>query len=275
MTPLLRRAVLRLRRAVRSHLIGKPCREKRAECPICHEPSSLLQYKHREFRHTRVHICASCGHGYTDRDFVVTRSGLWSANRQRADYYMSEVFPAWVQNYQGKRFLEIGACDFYLLSKLRSSFPGLSLYAYDKYPKGPVPDEVGFVDDLRDLPRVNYVLMLHTLEHIYDLDALSEQLRQCLASRAILIVEVPNNSMRKHREVQAGRHITGYHFHFFNESSLRQKISEWGFEPLMIRSYGPHKWDLEGINLLGVFQFLDRQSEDGGPPMPGQVTADT
>lgn len=264
----LRQSFLRLRKFVNSYTIGQPCGERRANCPICHESASQLQYKHKEFRHTKVHICAKCGHGYADRDFVIKRSGLWSTNRERADYYLSEVIPIWVKNPQGKKFLEIGACDFYLLLKLKALYPGLLLYAYDKYPKEVSPEHITVISDLGDVTQVDYVLMLHTLEHVYELDTFLVELSKCLTKNAVLVIEVPNNSIMKHREVQSGKHVTGYHFHFFNESTLSQTLLRHDFEPLTICSYGPHKWGLNGINLLGIFQYLDHQNENAGLRRP-------
>ena len=252
----LREPLFRLRKVIRSYSIGKPCRKRRAICPICHDTTSQLQYKHREFRHTKVHICAKCGHGYADRDFVINRPSLWSTDRERADYYLSEVIPLWVKDLQGKKFLEIGSCDFYLLLKLKALYPELLLYAYDKYPKEASPEHITFINNLEDVRGVDYVLIIHTLEHVYELDTFLMELNKCLNNSAIVIIEVPNNSTMKHSDVRSGKHVTGYHFHFFNEWSLSEVLLRHNFEPLMIRSYGPHKWELNGINLLGVFQYV-------------------
>lgn len=255
---LIGQAHLRLQKFVSSRSLGHPCGGRRAHCPICHETALQFQYEHKEFRHTKVRICARCGHGYADRDFVIKRSGLWSTNRERADYYLSEVIPSWVRNLQGKKFLEIGASDLYLLSKLTALCPGLLLYAYDTYHKGAPPEHTTVLNDLGDVSQVDYILMLHTLEHVYRLDAFLVELTECLTENAVLIVEVPNNSIAKHRDVQSGKHVTGYHLQFFNESSLAEALLRHGFKPLVLSSYGPHRWGLSGINLLGVFQYSDR-----------------
>lgn len=236
--------------------MGQTRDRKRSHCPVCDEAASQLEYRHTEFRHVRVRVCRKCGHGYTDRDFEINQPGLWHTNQERADYYLSDVIPTWVKNPQGKRFLEIGVCDFYLLLKLHALYPALSLYAYDKYPAESPPVHITFTRSLADVTQIDYVLSLHTLEHIYDLDTFLTELSKSLAKDAILIIEVPSNSITKHREVQCGKHITGYHFHFFNESSFIQIIGAHGFKPLMISTYGPDKWQLNGINLLGVFQYV-------------------
>lgn len=222
---------------------------------MCGNAFVKFAYRHTEFRGVKVRICSKCWHGYTDRNYELKASGIWKTRKERADYHLREVIPKWVQKGDGT-FLEIGSCDFYFLSKLKAMFPDLSLYAYDKYPIGEPPENIQFISDLKQVERVDYVYASHALEHIYDLDAFFEVLKERLTPGSVLIIEVPNNSVEKHLEVKRRRHITGYHFHFFNESSLREIFTRHGFDTMSVYAYGPKRWELSAINLVGVFRRI-------------------
>lgn len=149
--------------------LGQPLDEKRLACPACGSMLSKLTYAHTEFRGVNVRVCADCEHGYTDRNFELKVGNLWTTTKDRADFHLTEVIPKWVQKTDGK-FLEIGSCDFYFLTELQGVLPGLSLYSYDKYPIGDPPDNIKFINNLKQVQRVDYVYACHALEHIYDLD---------------------------------------------------------------------------------------------------------
>lgn len=85
--------------------------DKRCACPICGVTSVKFAYKHTEFSGVEVHICAKCGHGYTNRNYALKASGIWSTTKERADYHLMQVIPRWVRKVDGT-FLEIGSCDF-------------------------------------------------------------------------------------------------------------------------------------------------------------------
>lgn len=133
-------------------------------------------------------------------------------------------------------------------------FPNLYVYAYDEHPLGEPSKDIHLVSDLRQVQSVDYVFSTHALEHIYDLDALFNVLAERITAGGIFIVEVPNNSIVKHQDVKAGKHITGYHFHFFNEESLKDVFARHNFKAISIHEYGPRKWELSGMNLMGVFR---------------------
>ena len=116
------------------------------------------------------------------------------ANRDLADWIFQNV----MQGNAGK-VLDIGACYPYLLHCLRER--GCEVTAWDGDPRS---NDLGIPVIKADLDELNVeveadfdlIVMVHTLEHIYDLPAAFRKLRGLIANNGRLFIRSPDNMVQ-------------------------------------------------------------------------------
>ena len=173
----------------------------------------------------------------------VARSGRGALNRYQAlAPYLKK----------GDRILDAGAGGgevVYVLRRFGFDASGLEPdehYAEHARTTLGVSIVTGFVQDITFAPNsFDVITMYHALEHVEDPTAILSRLRNWIADRGVLLVEVPNVEARC---ISPGHRFHFAHFYNFNRETLENLGRKTGFEPVHT-AVSP-----DGGNLIGVFK---------------------
>lgn len=164
-----------------------------------------------EFASIRPHI-------YSPDEFL-RRAAYMSEFLSR---HLSDVFPS------VKRVLDYGGGDGSAIP--RPLFEQAQVFVFDISDK-PVKEGVKRVDSLDDLPRFDFALCCHVLEHVPFPNRIIDQIFAVLEPDSWLYVEVPKEIPERVRQAQS---LSGLIFHehinHFHEQSVKALLERCGFE---------------------------------------------
>lgn len=167
---------------------------------------------------------------------------------------------------KARNFLEIGCGTGFVLSGIRSEFPGLVLYGCDMFVEGlayahqRTPQASLFQMDARNIPfeeEFDVIGAFDVLEHIEEDQEVLSQMRKAVRQGGGIILTVP-----QHPFLWSQTDDYGHHVRRFTAKELKNKAEDAGFEVLKMTSFVSLLFPLMAISRL-----KNRHSADAYDPM--------
>jgi len=138
-----------------------------------------------------------------------------------------------IKNLDGKKILEIGACDGLLLSYFKNNkvtgleySPIYKKIALKKFGINLLEKNFFDLDE-----KFDFIIMSHVIEHLLNLDLAIDKLRNLLNEDGFLFIEVPNSPKPKEREMKyINNYLTTPHIINFTKKSLHHAFLKHDFK---------------------------------------------
>jgi SAM-dependent methyltransferase len=214
-------------------------------------------------RPLNILLCPRCGFVYQDIDYPPeelsriyeeiyasyhspARGGIGSSLARAFLHFMEGAM-----DLRGKRVLEIGCFDGYLLALLRD-LHGCRVIGCDPSPGAAIARDQG-IEVIRDYfspgllrERYDLVILRGVLEHIEDPVGFLDRVKEVLSVGGSLAIEVPNV------EYSLEKGVLGDFFHehlsYFTGHTLEECLEKAGFSPAALTISGPYLQAIFGVS---------------------------